>query len=134
MALAYVDNVIDAMLAAASSEVHTGSIYDVVDSDVDQGEVGRILREVTRGQIRPVFVPYIVIWAMMCGVDLLSLLRRRKLGTARYRLERTLANMRFKCTAARKELKWTARVSLVDALARTVESSPDLPGQSPLLP
>ena len=67
---------------------------------------------------------------MMLGVDLLSLIRRRRLGTARYRLDRTLANMRFKCAAAREELKWNARVSLVDALARTVESSPDIPRKS----
>ena len=131
MALVYVDNVIDAMLAAANSEVHTGSIYNVVDSDVDQGEVGRTLGEVSQGYIQPVFVPYIVVWSMMLGVDLLSLIRRSRLGTARYRLDRTLANMRFKCAAAREELKWKARVSLADALARTVESSPDIPRKTP---
>jgi hypothetical protein len=47
---------------------------------------------------------------MMLGIDLVSLIRRRGLGTARYRLERTLANMRF-MAAARKELQWTPRVS-----------------------
>ncbi len=46
MNLVYIDNVIDAMLAAANSDVHTGSVYNVVDSDVDQGEVGSHL---TRG-------------------------------------------------------------------------------------
>jgi nucleoside-diphosphate-sugar epimerase/predicted dehydrogenase len=126
-ALVYVDNVIDAMLAAAKSDVPTGSIYNIVDSDVDQGEVARTVSEVTEGYVRPVFAPYIVLWFMMLGVDLLSLFRERKLGTARYRLARTLANMRFKCVAAREELKWSPRVSLVDALARTAESSPDIP-------
>jgi len=63
----------------------------------------------------------------MLGVDLVSLLRRRGLGTARYRLDRTLTTMRFKCAAARDELKWSARVPLMEALARAVESSPDLP-------
>jgi nucleoside-diphosphate-sugar epimerase len=132
-ALVYVDNVVDAMVAAAKSEVQTGSIYNIVDSDVDQGELGRTLREVSQGYIRPVFVPYIVVWCMMLGLDLLSLVRRSRWGTARYRLDRTLADMRFKCTAAREELKWNARVSLVDALARTVESSPDIPQTIPSL-
>jgi len=126
-ALVYVDNVIDAMLAAASSEVRTGSIYNIVDSDVDQGELGRILHKVSQGYIRPIFVPYIVVWSMMLGLDLLSLIRRNGLGTARYRLDRTLANMRFKCVAARQDLNWNSRVPLIDALARTVESSPDIP-------
>jgi predicted dehydrogenase/nucleoside-diphosphate-sugar epimerase len=129
-ALVYIENVIDAMLAAAKSNVPTGSIYNVVDSDADQGEVGRVLREVSQGYIRPVFVPYVVVWSMMLGLDLISLVRGRGLGTARYRLGRTLANMRFKCAAAQEELKWKTRVSLVDALARTVESSPDIPGKA----
>jgi predicted dehydrogenase/nucleoside-diphosphate-sugar epimerase len=126
MALVYVENVVDAMLAAARSTVRTGSIYNVVDSDVDQGELARILREVSRERIRPVFIPYVVVWSLMLGVDLLSLVRQRRLGTARYRLNRTLADMRFTCAAAQEELKWTSRVSLVDALARTVQASADI--------
>jgi predicted dehydrogenase/nucleoside-diphosphate-sugar epimerase len=126
-ALVYVENVVDAMLAAANSDVRTGSVYNVVDSDVNQGDLARTLNEVSHGYIRPVFVPYIVVWSLMLGVDLLSLIRRSRWGTARYRLDRTLANMRFKCVAAQQELKWTARVPLADALAHTVESSPDVP-------
>jgi hypothetical protein len=34
--------------------------------------------------------------------------------------------MRFTCAAAQEELKWTSRVSLVDALARTVQASADI--------
>ena len=132
MALVYIDNVIDAMLAAADSDVRTGSVYNVVDCDVNQGEVARALREVTQGYIQPIFVPYIVVWSMMLGVDLLSLFRGNKLGTARFRLARWLANMRFPCTAARQELKWKSRVSLMDALARTIESCPDIPRKAPL--
>ncbi|MEP7308721.1 MAG: NAD-dependent epimerase/dehydratase family protein [Acidobacteriota bacterium] len=127
MALTYVANVVDAMIAAANSDVRTGRVYDVVDSEVSQGEVGRTLREVSHGYIRPIFVPYPVVWSMMLGIDLLSLIRRRKLGTARYRLKRTLANMKFKSAAARSELKWQPRVSLADALTRSVESSPEVP-------
>ena len=95
MNLVHIDNIIDAMLAAANSDVDTGSVYNVVDSDLDQGGLARALGEVTQGDPQPIFVPYIVVWSMMLGVDLLSLLRRHKLGTARYRLARTLANMRF---------------------------------------
>jgi nucleoside-diphosphate-sugar epimerase/predicted dehydrogenase len=131
-ALVYIDNVIDAMLAAANSDVRTGSIYNVVDCDVNQGEVACALREVTRGHIQPVFVPYIFVWAAMLGVDLLSLIRRGRFGTARYRLARWLANMRFPCVAARQELNWKPRVSLMDGLARTIESRPDIPREIPL--
>ncbi len=43
---------------------------------------------------------------MMLGIDLLSLLRNKKLGTARYRLKRTLGDMRYPCVAAREKLGW----------------------------
>ena len=124
MPLVYVDNLIDAMLAAASSDTRTGTVYNVVDSpELEQGDVTRTLGKVSQGEIRPVFVPYPLVWTMMLGVDLLTLLRERKLGTARFRLRRTLADMRFKCSAARQDLEWEPRVALADGLARTLDVS-----------
>ena len=119
--LVYVDNVVDAMLAAARSGVATGSIYNLVDSaDGDQEELARTIREVTGGRIRPVFAPYPLVWAAMLGLDLVTLVRQGHLGTARYRLQRTLAPMRFECAAARQELGWRPRVTLAQGLARVL--------------
>jgi nucleoside-diphosphate-sugar epimerase len=120
----YVDDVVDAMLAAARSGVPTGSVYNLVDSsDSDQAELARTLTQVTNGRIRPVFAPYPLVWLAMLAVDLLSLVRNRKLGTARYRLQRTLAPMRFECAAARQDLGWRPRVTLAEGLARVVNGS-----------
>jgi nucleoside-diphosphate-sugar epimerase/predicted dehydrogenase len=119
--LVYVDDVVDAMLAAAVSDVPTGSVYNLVGSaNCDQEEVARTLREITGGRIRPLFAPYPLVWTAMLGMDLLSLVRHQKLGTARYRLQRTLAPMRFECTAARKDLGWRPRVALAEGLARVL--------------
>jgi 2-alkyl-3-oxoalkanoate reductase len=115
--LVYVDNVVDAMLAAARSGVPTGSIYNLVDSaDCDQDELARTLREVTGGRIRPLFAPYPLVWAAMLAVDLLTLVRQGQLGTARYRLKRTLAPTRYECSAARRDLGWQPRVTLAQGL------------------
>jgi nucleoside-diphosphate-sugar epimerase len=120
--LIYVDDVVEAMLAAARSNVPTGSVYNLVDRfDCDQGELARTLTLVSAGRIRPLFAPYPRVWTAMFGVDLLSLVRRRKLGTARYRLQRTLAPMRFECSAARRDLGWQPRVPLALGLARVLE-------------
>ena len=74
--LVYVDDVVEALLAAAVSEVPTGSVYNLVDSsNGDQEELARTLREVTGGRIRPLFAPYPLVWAAMLGLDLLSLVR-----------------------------------------------------------
>jgi nucleoside-diphosphate-sugar epimerase len=129
--LVYVDNVIDAMLAAAGSDVPSGSVYNLVDStECDQGEVARTLRELTQGRIRPLFVPYGVVWALMLGVDLVSLTRHGQLGTARYRLKRTLADMRFDCTAARRDLGLEPRVPLTEGLRRALDGVMPAPGNS----
>jgi nucleoside-diphosphate-sugar epimerase/predicted dehydrogenase len=119
--LVYVDDVVEAMLAAARSGVPTGSVYNLVDSAAsDQAELARTLAQVTSGRIRPVFAPYPLVWLAMLGVDLISLVRYRKLGTARYRLQRTLAPMRFECAAARQDLGWRPRVSLAEGLSRVL--------------
>jgi nucleoside-diphosphate-sugar epimerase/predicted dehydrogenase len=119
--LVYVDDVVEAMLASAQSGVPTVSVYNLFDSaDSDQAELARTLTEVTGGRIRPIFAPYPLVWLVMLGVDLLSLLRYRKLGTARYRLRRTLAPMRFECAAARQDLGWRPRVTLAEGLARVL--------------
>jgi nucleoside-diphosphate-sugar epimerase len=64
----------------------------------------------------------------MFGLDLLSLIRHRKLGSTRYRLRRTLAPMRFECSAARRDLGWHPRVPLALGLARVFESEYQLAG------
>jgi 2-alkyl-3-oxoalkanoate reductase len=120
--LVYVDNVVDAMLAAARSGVPTGSIYNLVDSaDCDQEELARTICELSEGRIRPVFAPYPLVWAAMLALDLFSLIRNGQLGTRRYRLQRSLAPMRFECAAARKDLGWLPRVTLAQGLARVLE-------------
>jgi nucleoside-diphosphate-sugar epimerase len=119
--LIYVDDVVDAMLAAARSGVPTGSVYNLLDTvDCDQDELARTLSQVTGGRIRPVFAPYPLVWTAMLGMDLMSLVRHRQLGTARYRLARTLAPLRFECAAARRDLGWRPRVSLAEGLTRVL--------------
>jgi nucleoside-diphosphate-sugar epimerase len=124
MPLTYIDNLIDALLAAERSDLPSGSVYNVVDSaELDQGEVARTLCKVSKGLIKPVFLPYPFVWMLMLGVDVASLVLHRRLGTARFRLKRTLADMRFKCTAARNALGWQPRVSLEEGMTRAYEAS-----------
>ena len=119
--LVYVDDVVEAMLAAARSGVPSGGVYNLVDrAECDQAELARTLEQVSEGRIRPLFAPYPLVWTAMFGVDLLSLVRYRRMGTARYRLHRTLAPMRFDCAAARQDLGWQPRVPLTLGLARTL--------------
>ena len=127
MPLTYVDNVIDAMRAAAASSAPTGRAFNVVDDPhLDQGGVARALRQASEGRIHAAFIPYPLVWALMLGVDLVAL-RKGRLGTARYRLSRTLANMRYRCERARGELGWSPRISLVEGLSRTIAAASERP-------
>jgi nucleoside-diphosphate-sugar epimerase/predicted dehydrogenase len=121
MSLTHVANVIDAMIASASAQVPTGSIFNIVDSsELTQGAVAATLSELTDGRIQPTFVPYPIAWGLMLAIDGMSVLRGRGAGTARYRLKRTLSDLRFPCEAARRELGWSPRVSLREGLAQVL--------------
>jgi len=118
MPLTHVDNVIDAMLAAEKSRLPSGEVFNVVDDAAwDQGLVARTLENVSHRTLRPMFLPYPIVWSLMLAVDLVSLARGRGLGTARYRLARTVADMRYPCVSAREELGWSPRVGLEAGLA-----------------
>lgn len=118
MPLSFVDNVVDGLLAAERSEVASGSVFNVVDDpECNQGSVARTITEVSQGRIRPLFVPYPLVWGLMLAADLAALVRRGKLGTMRYRLARTLADMRYPCLAAREKLHWVPQVPLSQGLA-----------------
>ncbi len=127
--LVHVDNVIDAMLlASANDALPSGSVYNVVDAaDCTQGEVARTLHTVTGGRLRPIHLPYPLVWSLMLAVDILARLRRGTMGTARYRLARTLADMRYRSDAARQELGWAPRVTLDAGLAQVLEAARDDP-------
>jgi nucleoside-diphosphate-sugar epimerase/predicted dehydrogenase len=126
MPLTYVDNVIDAMLAAEGSSVPSGRVYNLVDEpELDQAEVAQLLRSESAGRIRPVFAPYPLVWTLMLLLDLLGLVRHRKLGTARYRLKRTVADMRYPSRAAREELGWSPRVLPREGLRRVLDRLSD---------
>ncbi len=128
MPLAYVANVVDAMLAAAGVDVPTGSVFNVVDApDADQGAVRRALRTASNGRIRPVFVPYPIVWSLMLALDFLSAARGKGVGTNRYRLKRTLAPMRFPSLAARGTLGWRPRVAIEEGLRLTLDATRETP-------
>ena len=128
MPLAYVDNVVDALFAAAASAAPSGSVFNVVDDpEWNQAAVAKALARVSGGEIRPLFAPYPLVWLMMLGLDLVSAVRTRKLGTARYRLARTVADMRYASLAAREQLAWAPRVGLEEGLAATLAAQKPKP-------
>jgi nucleoside-diphosphate-sugar epimerase len=126
--LSFVDNVVDAMLSARDADIPSGSVFNVVDDpECNQGWVAGHIAQVSRGRIRPHFVPYPIVWLLMLAVDLVAWARHGSFGTARYRLARTLADMRYPCLTAREKLNWTPRVSPSEGLTRVLTAMDEVP-------
>lgn len=110
--LVYRDDVVDALLLAASRPAANGRVFNVVDPDTvtQQDYLARAARK--SPQLRIVRSPTWVFMTLGWGVELLGKLLKREVPLTRYRVRslRPLAN--FDGSAARDGLGWTPRVGL----------------------
>jgi nucleoside-diphosphate-sugar epimerase len=112
--LVHVDDVVDAILAAARAPFLDGSVFHLVDAErVTQNDVARR----AAGRSRIVHVPLPLAHLLALGVEGLAGLGGRPAPLSRYRLRSALAPIAFDCTAARESLGWRPRVGVRAALA-----------------
>jgi nucleoside-diphosphate-sugar epimerase len=115
--LVHVEDVVDALLAAAGAGRFDGSVFHLVDAEpVTQNEVARL----AAGPSRIVHVPRPLVYALALGVEGLARLGRRPAPLSRYRVRSALAPMSFDCTAARERLGWRPRAGVRAGLAKAV--------------
>jgi 2-alkyl-3-oxoalkanoate reductase len=115
--LVHVDDVVDAILAAARATAFDGSVFHIVDAEpVTQNDVARI----AAGPSRIAHVPLPLAFALALGVEALARLSRRSAPLSRYRLRSALAPMSFDCTAARERLGWRPRAGVRAELANAL--------------
>jgi predicted dehydrogenase/nucleoside-diphosphate-sugar epimerase len=111
--LVHVEDVVDAILAAARSTAFDGSVFHIVDAErVSQNDVARV----AAGAARIVHVPRGVAYALALGVEGVAALAGRSAPLSRYRLRSALAPMAYDCTAARERLGWQPRLGVRQAL------------------
>ena len=106
MPLVHIDNVIDAMrLAGARRGPPVGQrLQRGRRSRQRRKPRSRTLRAVSGGRVRPVLLPYPLVWSLMLAVDVLTQLRRKGRWAPRATgSQRTLADMRYRSDAARQE-------------------------------
>jgi nucleoside-diphosphate-sugar epimerase len=117
--LAYVDNVADAIVAAARSPVADGRAYTIVDVHARQADYARLYREIGAQRWLPVYAPRPVLRLAASGAERLARALGRRAPITRHQVDRTLRSATFITQRAHDELGWYPRVPLDEALRRT---------------
>lgn len=109
--LIFVEDLVDALLAAAEREVFDGSVFHVVDeANVTQNELVERYGKTMSQAPRVLHIPV----AAMRAAGTLAQVAARVLGRtpslSPYRIASALAPLRYDCQAARTRLGWTPQV------------------------
>lgn len=111
--LIYVEDLVDALLAAAERDVFDGSIFHVVDeSVVTQNELADRCSAAMPERPRVVHIPVAAMHAVGAVAQLAASVLGRTAPISPYRITSALAPMRYDCRAAHNRLQWTPTVGV----------------------
>jgi nucleoside-diphosphate-sugar epimerase len=117
--LVYVDDVVDALLAA-EKKGKPGEIFQLVDPcRVTQKEYAALAQRKLGNQLRVQHMSKPVLMMLATGVEVLEKLLKRPLPLSRYRVRSLRPLWPCDCSAAEAELEWYPRVGAKEGLRRT---------------
>jgi nucleoside-diphosphate-sugar epimerase len=115
----YVDDVVDAILAAAQRPDVLGEVFQLVDPEqVTQREYAELCRRRFGSELRVVYVPKPTLMALSAGVELLGRMLRRNVPLTRYRVESIRPLWPCNCDKAREGLGWAPRTGVREGFRR----------------
>lgn len=114
--LVYIDDVVDAIVTAARSELHRGEVIQLVDPE--SWTQNQILAEVAGASARVVRVPRAAVMAIGRASELALGLIGKPSPLGPYRLRSALALRRFESQNAERLLGWRPRVGVRQGIAR----------------
>jgi nucleoside-diphosphate-sugar epimerase len=123
LSLTYVDNTIDGILLALSSDKAVGQTYNLVDGDtMTQKEFLDRYRTAVGGRFVTFSLPLSL---LLAGAALTSFLKRfgiELITTPAYGFKSQYANVRFDALKARRELGWQPHIDMEEGLRRTLSA------------
>jgi predicted dehydrogenase/nucleoside-diphosphate-sugar epimerase len=120
--LVYIDDVVDAILAAGKSELHRGEVIQLVDPE--PWTQNQVLAEVAGASARVVRVPRGAVMAIGRASELALGLIHKPSPVAPYRLRSALALRRFESQNAVRLLGWRPRIGVRQGLALATAATP----------
>ena len=122
--LAYVENVVDAILLAGTQNEAVGQIYNIVDDDkITQREYLNELIQRTGLKALTLHVPLGLMYFTASLVEAQAALAKAKSSrnSSRYRLVCATKDLRYDTSRAKNKLQWKPTVSLEEGLKRAFE-------------
>jgi nucleoside-diphosphate-sugar epimerase len=119
----WVEDLVDAIMAAAGAEVFDGSVLHLVDAEpLSQDDVAKYYLAATGKRRAVVHAPLSLLYCAAFGAHAVFRLLGRNAPLTPYRLRSAIGRRDFDCTAAAKALGWRPRVGVREGLARMSKS------------
>jgi nucleoside-diphosphate-sugar epimerase len=124
--LVYVEDVVDALVAAAGHEDTSGPVFHIVDSGdvVTQKDYIETCRRMIGPSLKVVYAPKWVLSAAALAAGLVSRATGVALPLSPYRLKSSRPLGPFDCTAARERLGWKPRIGARKGLEQVSRREP----------
>jgi nucleoside-diphosphate-sugar epimerase len=117
--LVYVDDVVQAMVLAATRPLTPGTLVNLVDpATINQRDFIAMV-QADRPGLKATYTPKPVLMTLALGVEALGRMLKRGVPLSRYRIASIRPLAWFDQTAARQLLGWTPQVGLQEGLRRT---------------
>ena len=115
--LIWVEDLVDAIVAAANSDLFDGTVLHLVDPEqLSQDEIAEYYLAAIGKRKRVVHAPLSLLYTAAFGANTVFRLLGRNAPLTPYRLRSAIGRREFDCTAAAKALNWRPRTGVCEGL------------------
>jgi nucleoside-diphosphate-sugar epimerase len=122
--LIWVEDLVDAVIAAAASNHFDGTIFHLVDPQrLSQDEIARHYLAATGKRKKVVHAPLSLLYCAAFGANAVFRLLGKNAPLTPYRLRSAIGSRHFDCSAAAKTLDWQPKVGVGEGLSRMAKNT-----------